>query len=140
VLESVFISISMTVIIIVFHYWSLRMITLLSKKHTSHFIMSVSVVLCIFTLHLVEIAWYAVHIYFVYEIFGFNGFAESFSPSANDYFHLAASSYSTLGMVSPTPVGKLAIVIDLVSLTGFMMLTWSATYYYNIFSNSHSPD
>lgn len=133
-------SIAMTITIIIFHYWALRAITALSKKHSSHFVMSVSVVLCLFAVHLVEISLYAIHIFGAYELFEFSGFAEKFSPSPNDYFHIAASSYSTLGMVTPTPINKLALVIDFISLTGFMMLTWSATYYYNIFSNSHTPD
>ena len=139
-LTSVSISVAMTVAVIIVHYWSLRGITRLSKKWKSHFAMSVTVVMCIFALHFIEIIWYAIHIFMVNVVLGVEGFSKPFSPSSQDYFHLAAASYSTLGVISPTPVGRLAIVIDFISLTGFMMLTWSATYYYNIFSNSHRPD
>ena len=126
--------------IIIFHYWGLRTITQFSKRFSSHFMMSVSVVVCLFLIHLVEIAWYTLMTYFAYEVWGINGFKGNVSLSIDDYVHIAASSFTTLGSLTHTPHSELAIFIDSISLVGFMMLTWSATYYYNIFSNSELRD
>lgn len=139
-LITIALGIAMTLAVIIFHYWALRAITRLSHRSSSHFFMSSSVVMCIFVLHLVEIAWYASHLYILNQWWGIAGFAKDYNPVFSDFLHMAASGYTTLGLVSPTPTGNLALAIDIISLTGFMMLTWSATYYYNIFSNSHSPD
>ncbi len=126
--------------IIIFHYWGLKTITQFSKRFSSHFMMSISVVVCLFLIHLIEIAWYSLMMYFAYEIWGVSGFQGDVSLSIDDYVHIAASSFTTLGSLTHTPHSELAVIIDSISLVGFMMLTWSATYYYNIFSNSELRD
>lgn len=126
--------------IIIFHYWGLRTITQFSKRFSSHFMMSISVVVCLFLIHLIEIAWYSLMMYFANEIWGVSGFQGDVSLSIDDYVHIAASSFTTLGSLTHTPHSELAVIIDSISLVGFMMLTWSATYYYNIFSNSELRD
>lgn len=126
--------------IIIFHYWGLRTITQFSKRFSSHFMMSISVVVCLFLIHLIEIAWYSLMMYFAYEIWGVSGLQGDVSLSIDDYVHIAASSFTTLGSLTHTPHSELAVIIDSISLVGFMMLTWSATYYYNIFSNSELRD
>ena len=126
--------------IIVFHYWGLRTITQFSKRFSSHFMMSISVVVCLFLIHLIEIAWYSLMMYFAYEIWGVSGFQGDVNLSIDDYVHIAASSFTTLGSLTHTPHSELAVIIDSISLVGFMMLTWSATYYYNIFFNSELRD
>ncbi len=126
--------------IIIFHYCGLRTITQFSKRFSSHFMMSISVVVCLFLIHLIEIAWYSLMMYFAYEIWGVSGFQGDVSLSIDDYVHIAASSFTTLGSLTHTPHSELAVIIDSISLVGFMMLTWSATYYYNIFSNSELRD
>jgi len=126
--------------IIIFHYWGLKTITQFSKRFSSHFMMSISVVVCLFLIHLLEIAWYSLMMYFAYEIWGVSGFQGDVSLSIDDYVHIAASSFTTLGSLTHTPHSELAVIIDSISLVGFMMLTWSATYYYNIFSNSELRD
>ncbi len=48
-----------------------------------------------------------------------------------DYFYHSAVSYSTLGL-SEVPEGHLKIMTALESLTGIMLLTWSATFFYSV--------
>lgn len=104
------------------------------------FFMSVSVVIFLFLIHIIEILWYALMLYFAFDIVGLNGFQGDTVLLPLDFLHVAASSFTTLGSLSVTPQQELALLIDAISLTGFMMLTWSATYYYNIFSNSNLRD
>ncbi len=137
---SLFLSLFSTVVIIIFHYWGLRTITRFSRRFTSHFLMSVTVVIFLFLIHIIEILWYALMLYFAFDIVGLNGFQGDTVLLPLDFLHVAASSFTTLGSLSVTPQQELALLIDSISLTGFMMLTWSATYYYNIFSNSNLRD
>ena len=71
---SLFLSLFSTVVIIIFHYWGLRTITRFSRRFTSHFFMSVSVVIFLFLIHIIEILWYALMLYFAFDIVGLNGF------------------------------------------------------------------
>ncbi|WOI38204.1 hypothetical protein R1T43_03960 [Alteromonas sp. CI.11.F.A3] len=121
---------------IVFHYWSLRFVTQSTKQFTSHFLMSVTVVICLFIIHFAEIMWFSVVLFISYTEIGLAGFQQPVSLTMIDYIQIAAVSFTTLGGFFSAPIDELALLIALISLTGFMMLTWSATYYYNIFSNS----
>lgn len=125
----------MTLAVIIYHYFSLLLISRVAGRINQHFAKSITVVSLIFLIHLIEIAWYSVHIYVVHSMWGIHGFSGPFAGELVDYVHVAASSYTTLGALSSSPTKELALVIDFISLTGFMMLTWSATFYYNIFSN-----
>ena len=106
--------------IIIFHYWGLRTITQFSKRFSSHFMMSISVVVCLFLIHLIEIAWYSLMMYFAYEIWGVSGFQGDVNLSIDDYVHIAASSFTTLGSLTHTPHSELAVIIDSISLVGFI--------------------
>ena len=121
---------------IVFHYWSLRLVTQSTKQFTSHFLMSVTVVICLFIIHFAEIMWFSVVLFISHTEIGLAGFQQPVSLTMIDYIQISAVSFTTLGGFFSAPIDELALLIALISLTGFMMLTWSATYYYNIFSNS----
>ena len=121
---------------IVFHYWSLRFVTQSTKQFTSHFLMSVTVVICLFIIHFAEIIWFSIVLFISHDKIGLAGFQQSVTLTMIDYIQIAAVSFTTLGGFFSAPIDELALLIALISLMGFTMLTWSATYYYNIFSNS----
>tara|TARA_B110000091_G_scaffold158929_1_gene169328 strand:- start:262 stop:573 length:312 start_codon:yes stop_codon:yes gene_type:complete len=98
--------------------------------------MSTTVVLCLFVIHIIEIIWFSGVLSFAYNGIGLEGFVKPVSLNGTDFIQIAALSFTTLGGFSTAPKEELGLLIALISLTGFMMLTWSATYYYNIFSNS----
>ncbi|MCW8109569.1 hypothetical protein OPS25_13755 [Alteromonas ponticola] len=124
----------MTLMVIAFHYYTLRAVTSLSEQFSKGFKRNVTVVSCIFCIHCVEIVWFAFDLFIAYEVVGLRGFEEDFSGSVQAYLHLSASSFTTLGAFVSTPKENIALVLDMISLTGFTMLTWSATHYYSIFS------
>ncbi|NMH60575.1 hypothetical protein HCJ96_11125 [Alteromonas sp. MYP5] len=82
-------------------------------------------------------AWFAFDLYLAYEVLGLRGFENTFTKNAQAYLHLSASSFTTLGAFSSSPTGNIALILDMISLTGFTMLTWSATHYYSIFSRKN---
>ncbi|WP_338456430.1 hypothetical protein [uncultured Alteromonas sp.] len=130
------IAFSSALVSIIFHYWALRSVTHHTKRFSSHFLMSTTVVLCLFVIHIIEIIWFSGVLSFAYNGIGLEGFVKPVSLNGTDFIQIAALSFTTLGGFSTAPKEELGLLIALISLTGFMMLTWSATYYYNIFSNS----
>lgn len=127
-------SLIMTCLVIAFHYHSLRAVTALSEKLPEGFRRNFMVVACIFAVHCIEITWYAFNIYLAHEVLEIDGFADKWIPDMGNYLHMAASSFTTLGSFTPAPTGNMALIFDIIALTGFTMLTWSATHYYSIFS------
>ncbi len=59
-------------------------------------------------------------------------FSGKFDQTFQDYFYFSTVSYSTLGLSSFNPVGHMKLMTGIVSLTGFVMLTWSASFFYNL--------
>lgn len=47
-----------------------------------------------------------------------------------ELFHVSATAYTTLGMSPVDPHGIMKIMAPMEALTGFMMITWSATFTY----------
>lgn len=124
----------MTLAVIVVHYFSLRGISKLALQMSSEHVKNLFTVSLIFALHCVEIVWYALHVYVLHGWLGISGFSDPFEGSIANYLHVAATSFTTLGSFGNQPTNNLALTSDFISLTGFTMLTWSATFYYNIFS------
>ncbi|MCW8092329.1 hypothetical protein [Alteromonas sp. ASW11-130] len=126
----------MTCLVIAFHYHSLRAVTALSEKFPKGFKRNFTVVACIYAVHCIEIAWFALEIYLAHEVMGLEGFKGEWVPTIDNYLHMAASAFTTLGLFAASPTGNMALVFDIIALTGFTMLTWSATHYYSIFSRN----
>lgn len=49
-----------------------------------------------------------------------------------DLFYLTGIAFTTLGMSEIETEGPIRLVIMLLSLGGFMVLTWSATFFYSV--------
>lgn len=86
-------------------------------------------VFALFLAHLVEILLFSL-VYLLFRAIG-GLFPESALTHFTDVFAFSATAYSTLGMTSVEPQGIAKIVAPLQGLTGFMMITWSATFTYS---------
>jgi hypothetical protein len=80
----------------------------------------------------VEILWFSGGFYFANEVFHLGSFTPGFGGEFQDYLYFSTISYSTLGLSSFSPTGHIKILTGLEALTGFIMLTWSATFFYNL--------
>jgi len=85
----------------------------------------------VFLAHLVEISLYAFSFFLFREVFGLGGFSENFNGTPSHYFYYSAVSYTTVGISSFKAEGALKIISCLESLTGFMLITWSASFAYS---------
>lgn len=55
---------------------------------------------------------------------------------AADHLYFAGISFSTLGYTGMEAHGPIRLMVMMVSLSGFMLITWSATFIYMIWGES----
>ena len=87
-------------------------------------------------LHLVEIAVGALVLALVLMAEGAGSLSEGFGSTAADFFYLAGTSFGTLGYTQLDATGPIRLLIMVLSLSGFMLITWSATFIYTIWGES----
>ncbi len=121
--------------IIVLHYYSLKFFSsLMPKSSTSHHhdLRSLSILVGLFLLHIMEILIFTLLVYLITNTFHLGDFTDKFNPIFRDYFYYTTVSYTTLGLSDFSPLGHLKVVTGMISLAGFMMLTWSASFYFKL--------
>jgi len=55
---------------------------------------------------------------------------------AADYLYFAGISFSTLGYTGMEATGPIRLMVMMLSLSGFMLITWSATFIYTIWGET----
>ncbi|HMR67676.1 MAG TPA: ion channel [Anaerolineae bacterium] len=125
------VSLLLTLIVILIHYQTLEIISsYLPRLNLPHRLWIIVVILGVYVGHFIEICVFAFAYFFLDQGFGFGGFTDPFEKSALDYLYFSAASYTTLGLSSFQPTGNIKIVTALEALTGFLMITWSASFGY----------
>ena len=90
--------------------------------------------LIIFAVHIVE-SFYFTGIYWAaHQLLELGEFTKAFKPIFRDYFYHSLVTMTTLALSEFNPEGHIKFITAMQSLLGFMMLTWSATFYYKLFS------
>lgn len=87
-------------------------------------------------LHLVEIAVAAMMLALLLSSPGNGSLSEGFGSSAADYLYFAGVSFATLGYTQLEAHGPIRLLVMTLSLSGFMLITWSATFIYTIWGES----
>ena len=87
-------------------------------------------------LHLVEIAIAAGLLAYLLPIPGNGSLSTGFGSTAADYIYFAGVSFGTLGYTQLEAHGAIRLLVMTVSLSGFMLITWSATFIYTIWGES----
>jgi len=57
-----------------------------------------------------------------------------------EIFYMSVISYTTLGLSNSVPTGVMKIIIGVESLIGFIMITWSASFFYAIVESKFHND
>lgn len=84
----------------------------------------------IMIVHLMVISLFAVSYYVMSNLLGVGSMHGEFNGEALDYFYYSATTYTTLGIGDVYAQGPMRIVSGLESLTGLVMISWSATFTY----------
>ncbi len=128
---------AITVLIVVIHFYSLRKLRALmpAQEDHNHFLRSVFILICLVGVHLLEVLIFTGSLFLTDSHGGGLFFKPVLSNGFLDYFYTSLISYSTLGLSESVPIGAMKILIGIESLIGFIMITWSASFFYSIVEN-----
>ena len=87
-------------------------------------------------LHLVEIAIGAGLLALLLSYPGHGSLSSGFGSTAADYIYFAGVSFSTLGYTQLEAHGAIRLLVMMLALSGFMLITWSATFIYTIWGET----
>ncbi|MEL0028129.1 MAG: ion channel [Perlucidibaca sp.] len=113
------------------HYEGLQLISrrLPHLRSTARFkmVMVIAGVLC---LHVIEIWMFGLSAWLLLHLPDAGSIAGDSHPHLFDVVYLSASSYTTVGYGDLAPRGALRFLFGTEALTGFVMITWSASFTY----------
>jgi ion channel len=85
-------------------------------------------VFAILIAHTIEIWLFALAYYLMINIDGFGSLSGNFNQSLLDCSYFSFTTYTTLGFGDVEPTGHIRFLAGLESLTGLVMITWSASF------------
>lgn len=80
--------------------------------------------------HAVEIWIFAIAYYFMHNAKGWGKLTGNFSGSLLDFGYFSFTVFTTLGFGDIEPIGNLRYLTGIESLTGLVLITWSASFLY----------
>ncbi len=129
---SVFIANSAIVgLVVMLHYEFLYRLTL--RMPTMHIKHRFRIVLGVFTAliaHAVEVWIFAFAYYFMHHAEGWGHFNGNFDGSLMDCAYFSFTTFTTLGFGDIVPHGDLRYLTGIESLTGLVLITWTASFLY----------
>ena len=124
-----------TALVVLIHYegvhWLARRYSGRTPERASDRRAILKIIFALLALHIVEIwcfglaYWGLLHVPNVGFVHGEHG-----SDTVFDAIYLSATTYTTLGIGDLAPVGAVRLVSGMEALTGFLMITWSASFTY----------
>ncbi|WP_394175875.1 ion channel [Thalassotalea litorea] len=78
--------------------------------------------------HTIEIWIFGLVFYWMHHEPGFGEFKGEFSGTLLDCVYFGFTTYSTLGFGDITPTGDIRFLTGIVSLTGLVLITWTASF------------
>jgi hypothetical protein len=87
-------------------------------------------------LHLIEIAMGAGLLAFLLSYPAHGALSSGFGSTVADYLYFAGVSFSTLGYAQLEAHGAIRLLVMMLALSGFMLITWSATFIYTIWGET----
>lgn len=80
--------------------------------------------------HLLQIALYGLAYFLLRDKMGLGQFGGQFEDVYSSFLYFSAETYSTLGLGDIYPLGSLRLVLGLETLTGLLMISWTASFTY----------
>ena len=116
---------------VMIHYEFLHQVTLLMPRvripHRFRIVMGVFVAL---TAHAVEVWIFAVSFFLMHKAEGWGHLEGNFAGTLLDCVYFSFTTYTTLGTGDIVPHGDLRYLTGLESLTGLVLITWTASFLY----------
>jgi len=126
-----FINCSTIALAVLIHYEFLyKMSTAIPEMRIKHRFRIVAGVLGALIAHSTEIVLCAIAYYFYFSNPEWGNFSGNFNGSLGDWVYFSYTTYSTLGYGDIVPHGQVRFLVGLESLTGLLLITWTASFLY----------
>lgn len=114
---------------ILIHYETLyQLAKRLPALHIIHRYRVLLAVMVVMVAHIVEIWIFAIAYYLMIQVDGFGTLMGNIDSSLLDCSYFSFTTYTTLGFGDIEPTGYVRFLTGLESLTGLVMITWSASF------------
>jgi len=114
---------------VVIHYEFLRMMTnAIPKMKVPHRFRIVIGVFGALIAHVVEVWIFGIAYYALVNLNGFGELIGNFDNSLLDCVYFSFTNYTTLGYGDISPIGPIRFLTSIESLTGLLMITWTASF------------
>ncbi len=118
-------------IVVLIHYEFLRQISdWLPRIKIKHRLRIVVGVFGALVAHAVEIWVFALAYYFMHHADGWGDLKGNFNGSILDCAYFSFTTFTTLGFGDIEPSGHLRFLTGIESLTGLLLITWSASFFF----------
>jgi hypothetical protein len=115
------------------HFEALRLLTGATVRSPSRPRVVLAIAMAgLVSVHIAEIALFAVAFYASVRLFGLGSFVESRSMMPVDYFYYAAETYSSLGYGDIYPLGDVRLLASITPLVGILLLGWSGAFLFSL--------
>lgn len=125
------INLAVMAIVILIHYEALYRLTkwlpITKVKHRFRIIIAVGGALMA---HILEVWVFAFAYYVLVVKFNFGSFGGSFGGTILDCFYFSFTTYTTLGFGDIQPFDEVRYLTGVESLTGLVLITWTASFIY----------
>lgn len=116
---------------VMLHYEFLyRLTTRMPTMHMKHRFRIVLGVFFALIAHAVEVWIFAIAYYFMHNADGWGYFDGNFNGSLMDCVYFSFTTFTTLGFGDISPHGDLRFLTGIESLTGLVLITWTASFLY----------
>ncbi|MBL4742484.1 MAG: ion transporter [Idiomarina sp.] len=118
-------------IVVAFHYEALRQIGIFFQKFKvlAQFRIGLAVLLSLVA-HSIEVAIFALAYYWMHHSPYFGSLHGAFDGSYLDSLYFSYTVYTTVGFGDIFPHGELRFLTGIESLTGLVLITWTASFLY----------
>lgn len=114
-----------------------RYLPILSQRRRRRVLILIFVVLIA---HVAEIWLFGAGYYLLANRYGLGSLAGLSTTDLPNFVYFSAVTYTTVGFGDAVPVGALRFVAGMEALTGFVMITWSASYTFLEMQRDWRPD
>jgi len=125
------VNLSVIGLVVALHYEFLHQITRIMPKlrirHRFRIVLGVFVAL---TAHAIEVWIFAISFFLMHRAEGWGHLQGNFEGSLLDCVYFSFTTYTTLGTGDIEPIGDLRYLTGLESLTGLVLITWTASFLY----------
>ena len=121
----------MVLVTVLIHYEVLRLTSLLLPRLKIPPRQCILVVIvATFMAHTIEVWLYAITFFLITDHFGIGSFGGSLEHHFVDYLYFSTATYTSLGYGDIYPLGGLRLMAGIETITGLMMIAWSASFAY----------